>query len=296
MRHYKINPASFSAILCLLLIGTAWRATVAAPPSALVRLTNARLLEDPVNDGDSFLVAAGETKIHVRLYFVDCPELSAGSKSDAQRVREQTRYFGLNDASHTLGFSKAAKAFTQKALAEPFTVHTAYATAPGRSSRSRTYAFVTTSRGEDLAELLVLNGLARSKGLGRKTPSDVSRDETMEFLKDLESGAMLQRLGIWEKSDAKRLVELRAEQRKEDAELVRLWKEARGEQVPPKPMDVNTASLEELQAIKGIGPVLAERIIAGRPYKSVEDLTKIRGIGAKTLESFRPYFLEIKKK
>jgi len=296
MRHGKINPASFSAILCLLLVGTVWGASAAAPASELVRLANVRLVEDPVNDGDSFLVVADDTKIHVRLYFVDCPESTVASKSDAQRVREQTRYFGLKDQTETIQFSKKARAFVQQALAKPFTVHTAYATAPGRSSRSRTYSFVTTSGGDDLARLLVLNGLARNRGVGRKTPDDVSRDEMVEQLKDLESAAMLQRLGIWEKSDANRLAELRAEQRKEDAELVRLWKEASGEQVPPKPMDLNSASLEELQAIKGIGPVLAERIIAGRPYKSMEELTKIRGVGAKTLEGFRPYFLDIKKK
>jgi competence ComEA-like helix-hairpin-helix protein len=52
---------------------------------------------------------------------------------------------------------------------------------------------------------------------------------------------------------------------------------------------MNTATKKELQSIKGIGPVLAERIIAGRPYKTVDDLLKVKGIGSKKLEKIRPY-------
>jgi len=257
----------------------------------LVRIANARLVEEPANDGDSFVVAAGKTKIHARLYFVDCPELSIGTKSDAQRAREQTRYFGLADAAQTMEFGRKAKDFTQRALAKPFTVHTAYATAPGRSSRTRVYAFVTTPGGEDLATLLVKNGLARNRGVGRKTPDGVHRDEMRERLRDLETAAMLKRVGIWAQSDPERIAELRAQQRKEDQALEQLRKEAGEAQGPRKPLDINTASIDELQTIKGIGPVIAARIVAGRPYKSVDELEKIRGIGPKTLEKIRPYVL-----
>jgi len=60
-------------------------------------------------------------------------------------------------------------------------------------------------------------------------------------------------------------------------------------------LDLNTASEKELRSIKGIGPILAERIIAGRPYKTVDDLLKVKGIGPKRLEKFRPYFVVGKK-
>jgi len=290
-----MKRASFRAILCFVFVVASCRAATAEPLTHLVRLTNSRLVEDPVNDGDSFLIATGKTKIHVRLYFVDCPELSVDSKSDAQRVRDQTRYFGLADAAQTIKFSKKAKEFVQQALAKPFTVHTAYANAAGRALRGRVYAFVTTSRGEDLATMLVKNGLARNVGVGRKTPDDVSRDEMKERLKDFESAAMLKRLGIWAESNPDRIAELRAEQRKEDSELERLRKEAGGGDGPHKPLDLNTASIEELQTVKGIGPVLAARIVAGRPYESVDELTKIKGIGAKTLEKVRPYFSVVER-
>ena len=54
------------------------------------------------------------------------------------------------------------------------------------------------------------------------------------------------------------------------------------------PMDLNTAATEHLQQLHGIGPVKAAKITAGRPYRSVDDLLKIPGIGEKTLEKMRP--------
>jgi competence ComEA-like helix-hairpin-helix protein len=54
-------------------------------------------------------------------------------------------------------------------------------------------------------------------------------------------------------------------------------------------LNINTASKEELQSIRGIGPVFAERIIASRPYKTVDGLIKVKGIGPKKLEKIRPY-------
>lgn len=56
-------------------------------------------------------------------------------------------------------------------------------------------------------------------------------------------------------------------------------------------LDLNTASREELMAINGIGPVLSSKIIAGRPYKTVDELLKVKGIGPKNLKKFRPYFV-----
>ncbi len=55
-------------------------------------------------------------------------------------------------------------------------------------------------------------------------------------------------------------------------------------------LDLNTASKEELMSINGIGPVLSERIIAGRPYRTVDDLLKVEGIGPKRLKKFRAFF------
>ena len=37
-------------------------------------------------------------------------------------------------------------------------------------------------------------------------------------------------------------------------------------------LDINTASVEELQALKGVGDVRAKAIVAGRPYKGKDEL------------------------
>jgi len=56
-------------------------------------------------------------------------------------------------------------------------------------------------------------------------------------------------------------------------------------------INLNTATKKELQTIKGIGPVLSIRIATGRPYKTIDNLIKVKGIGPKTLEKIRPYLV-----
>ena len=53
------------------------------------------------------------------------------------------------------------------------------------------------------------------------------------------------------------------------------------------PIDVNHASLDELRSLPRIGPVLAQRIVDGRPYESADDLERVRGIGPKTIANLR---------
>ena len=48
-------------------------------------------------------------------------------------------------------------------------------------------------------------------------------------------------------------------------------------------IDINSASLEKLDELTGIGPAYAGRIVESRPFASVEDLVKVKGIGEITL-------------
>jgi competence protein ComEA len=59
-------------------------------------------------------------------------------------------------------------------------------------------------------------------------------------------------------------------------------------------IDVNHATAAELRLLPGIGSTLSQRIIKAReekPFRSVEDLRRVRGIGAKTLERLRPHIV-----
>ncbi len=244
-------------------------------------------MDNSANDGDSFHLDASGKHIHVRLYFVDCPEVYVGSTNDARRLREQIRYFGLLNADRAIYFGNEAKKFVDRILSKPFTLYTAFASALGRSAKGRVYGFIVTADESDLASQLVKNGFARAYGFGRKTPNGIHRDEMIERLRDLEASAMLKRIGVWSESDPDRITDSRAKQRSEDQELEDLVKPKSFEGT----LDLNTATEEELQSIKGIGPVLATRIIAGRPYKTVDDLLKVKGIALKKLEKFRPYFV-----
>ncbi len=48
-----------------------------------------------------------------------------------------------------------------------------------------------------------------------------------------------------------------------------------------KLVNINTASQAELEGLKGIGPVLSQRIINGRPYNNIDDILKVKGLGPK---------------
>lgn len=261
----------------------------AIPASALQAITGCTLIDAPGNDGDSFRVRTPEDGEHiVRLYYADCPETTVGTETDARRVRDQTAYFGLPSHAETVAFGQQAADRVREALQEPFTIHTAFAHGGGRSAEGRIYAFVQTADGQDLAESLVREGLARAFGVRRETPEGVHHAEADQRMRDLELAAALGRKGVWARSDPERLIALRAERRAESAQLQEIRDDLRATAAPTgDPPNLNAAARDELLLLPGIGSVRAQMIIDHRPYNDFDDLLKIKGIGPATVNTLR---------
>ena len=52
-------------------------------------------------------------------------------------------------------------------------------------------------------------------------------------------------------------------------------------------VDVNSADVKTLETLPGIGSTVAERIVEGRPYKNLEDLEKVKGLGKSKLDAIQ---------
>jgi len=57
-------------------------------------------------------------------------------------------------------------------------------------------------------------------------------------------------------------------------------------------INLNTATVEQLDTLKGVGPGKAKAIVAYRdkngPFKSIDDLKKVKGFGDKSIAKLRP--------
>ena len=58
--------------------------------------------------------------------------------------------------------------------------------------------------------------------------------------------------------------------------------------MPETPLDVNRASAPELARLPGIGPALAARIVQARPFAALDEVARVRGLRAQTVERLRP--------
>ena len=310
MKHSLVRPILITAFLFAASI------TNSFAHSPWITLQGGHYLTKRPNDGDSFHVSVEGHEYIFRLYFVDAPEISAEFRD---RVEEQAKYFGVT-ADEVLEVGDLAKQFTREKLTEPFLVRTCWEDAGGRSRTQRFYAFVQTRTG-DLGEQLVENGLARSHPATAKPEGLTSAAAEWQKLMALEQMAKHEKVGGWGANENR--MAIRAQQPESEKAIDPFDKFFRpaGEAPVPVPaatpatsapvaplpseettptvaallpqtkLDVNAASLAELQNVPGIGPVVAQRIIEARPFKSADDLQRVKGIGVgKRYEKIRPFF------
>jgi competence protein ComEA len=147
------------------------RCITAEPLKKLERCTH---VPTEWSDGDSFLIRTGDRKEHiVRLYGADCIEWHVTDETDAHRLREQRRYFGISEIGKTVpasielakGFGRSAAERVALLLNSPFTAYTAFADARGDGEHPRVYGLLILADGRDLASVLPLIALARGAPL-----------------------------------------------------------------------------------------------------------------------------------
>jgi competence protein ComEA len=299
----------------VLIAGLLCAAKVSFAHSPWVTLQGGHYLIKRPNDGDSFHISVEGHEYIFRLYFVDAPETSAEFRD---RVEEQAKHFSVS-VDQVLEVGELAKQFTRERLSEPFLVRTCWEDAGGRSRMQRFYAFVQTRTG-DLGEQLVENGLARAHPGTARPEGLTSAASEWQKLLALEQKAQREKVGAWGANEER--IAVRASQAESEKGIDPFDKffhptveapatVAAAPRASPAPiaslpsdettpatlppvqtkLDVNTASLTELQNIPGIGPVVAERIIEGRPFKSADELQRVKGIGGgKRYEKIRPFF------
>jgi len=167
-------------------------ASYASESKPWVTLTNCEYVVTKYNDGDSFRVRRGTNEFTLRLYYVDAPETTM---SYPERVHQQSEHFGIT-MDEALKVGTQAKERVQELLREPFIVRTRWASAAGRGRETRYYGFVEIG-GKSLAEVLVSEGLAQSKGVVSKLPDGEKASVYKQKLDDLEQAARQKRVGAW---------------------------------------------------------------------------------------------------
>lgn len=252
----------------------------AQPGGKWETLEHCEFVTNALADGDSFHVLHAGREYVFRLYFVDAPEKDP---TLTERIQDQAAYFGIAPESVSRAGVLAARFTRGQLTGTNFTVLTRWQNAMGRSSLARFYAVVLVGRA-NLAEELVAHGLARIYGLHANFPGGPRSTTFVNQLKHLELTAREKQLGVWDERQFPRV---------EDGHPAAPTKTTPALATDAAPaatasVELNSATLEELVALPGVGRKLAERIVAHRPYASVDDLATVPGIGPKTLAKVRP--------
>jgi len=162
------------------------------------------------------------------------------------------------------------------------------------SRADRFYLFVTIF----LVVAAIAGGVMLAVQHSRSQPVEIvlSQTEPPELSGELYIGGAVANPGIYPLKEGDTLQTLLSDAGIEpDADLshIELYIPREGEDQSPQKIDINRAEPWLLEALPGIGEVLAQRITDYRsengPFKRIEDLLHVEGIGPATFESIKAY-------
>lgn len=290
-------------------------------------LENCVLVSNRSNDGDSFHVSTGGKQYLFRLYFVDAPETDMSFKD---RVAEQAKYFALTPAQTTavgkvaedftreklgqpftvrtcfqdaLGRSKMERfyAIVQTAtgdLAEQLTenglarIHGASANPiglpPANAEWQKLRQLESEARSERVGGWGVKSGRMTERSAKAKNRSAGDPFDAFFHREREQASAPTPTSNAWPFPPRAIPLPLRAPT---PLPIAAVSPAARvSTSTTPAKLDPNTATADQLKALPGIGKVLAQRIVAARPFKSADALRRVKGIGDARFEKIRPFF------
>jgi len=162
------------------------------------------------------------------------------------------------------------------------------------SRADRFYLFVTVF----LAIAAIAGGVMLAVQHSRSQPVEIvlSQTEPPELSGELYIGGAVANPGIYSLKEGDTLQTLLSDAGLEtDADLshIELYIPHEGEEQSPQKIDINRAEPWLLEALPGIGEVLAQRILEYRsengPFRIIEDLLKVSGIGPATFENIKDF-------
>lgn len=137
--------------------------------------------------------------------------------------------------------------------------------------------------------LVYVTGAVQQSGITITLPHDSRVSDAIEAVGGVTENADLERVnlaGILRDGDQVHVPEVRGE----ETVIIELATPSGGVRVR-----INTATLEELQTLPGVGPAMAQRIIdyrdANGAFQSLEDLDAVQGIGPAMLRELQPLLI-----
>jgi competence protein ComEA len=162
------------------------------------------------------------------------------------------------------------------------------------SRADRFYLFVTVF----LVIAAIAGGVMLAVQHSRSQPMEIvlSQTETTELSGEIYIGGAVANPGIYPLREDDTIEALLLDAGVEsaaDISHIELYIPREGEAELPQKIDINRAESWLIEALPGIGEVLAQRIVDYRsengPFRRIEDLLKVSGIGSATFENIKDY-------